>query len=93
VARFCRERMGRACLLCPDISDIDLFRYRQRIIHLDIWDNDTRLWSYEGTKEPSGLDRIDYRFLPSFGSGPGRFLLGFGKPRCTKVDLQWLLSG
>jgi hypothetical protein len=35
LARFCRERMGRACPLCPSISDIDLFRYRQGIIYLD----------------------------------------------------------
>jgi hypothetical protein len=35
LARFCRERTGRACLLCPGISDVDLFRYRQGIIHLD----------------------------------------------------------
>ena len=26
---------GRACPLCPGISDINLFRYRQRIIDLD----------------------------------------------------------
>jgi hypothetical protein len=35
LARFCRERMGRACLLCPGISDVDLFRYREGIIHLN----------------------------------------------------------
>ena len=29
MARFCRERTGRACLLCPGISDVDLFRYRE----------------------------------------------------------------
>jgi hypothetical protein len=26
---------GRACPLCPGISDVNLFGYRQRIIHLD----------------------------------------------------------
>jgi hypothetical protein len=26
---------GRACPLCPGISDINLFRYRQSILHLD----------------------------------------------------------
>jgi hypothetical protein len=35
LARFCRERTGRACLLCPGISDVDLFRYREGIIHLN----------------------------------------------------------
>ena len=35
LARFCRERMGRACLLCPGISDVDLFCYREGIIHLN----------------------------------------------------------
>jgi hypothetical protein len=35
LARFCRELMGRACLLCPGISDVDLFSYREGIIHLD----------------------------------------------------------
>ena len=35
LARFCHERRGRACLLCPSSSDVDLFRYRQRIIYLD----------------------------------------------------------
>jgi hypothetical protein len=28
-------RLGRACPLCPGISDIDLFRYRQGVIDLD----------------------------------------------------------
>jgi hypothetical protein len=35
LARFCRERTGRACLLCPGISDVDLFRYREGVIHLN----------------------------------------------------------
>ena len=35
MARFRRERRGRACLLCPGISDVNLFRYRKRIIHFD----------------------------------------------------------
>ena len=35
VARFCREQMGRACPLCPGISDVDLFRYREGIINLN----------------------------------------------------------
>jgi hypothetical protein len=26
---------GRACPLCPGISDIDLFRYRQSIVYFD----------------------------------------------------------
>lgn len=35
VARFCREQMGRASPLCPGISDVDLFRYREGIINLN----------------------------------------------------------
>ena len=35
MARFCRERLGRACPLCPGISDVDLFRYRKRVIDLN----------------------------------------------------------
>jgi hypothetical protein len=27
--------MGRACPLCPGISDINLFRYREGVIDLD----------------------------------------------------------
>ena len=27
--------MGRACLLCPGISDVNLFRYRQGVIYFD----------------------------------------------------------
>jgi hypothetical protein len=27
--------MGRACPLCPGISDVNLFRYRQGIVHFD----------------------------------------------------------
>jgi hypothetical protein len=27
--------MGRACPLCPGISDVNLFRYRKRIIDFD----------------------------------------------------------
>jgi hypothetical protein len=27
--------MGRACLLCPGDSDINLFGYRERVVHLD----------------------------------------------------------
>jgi hypothetical protein len=29
------RRSGRACRLCPGISDLNLFRYRQSIVHLD----------------------------------------------------------
>ena len=32
---FRRERMGRACRLCPSISDVNLFRYREGIIYLN----------------------------------------------------------
>lgn len=35
MARFCREQMGRASPLCPGISDVDLFRYREGIINLN----------------------------------------------------------
>jgi hypothetical protein len=35
LARFCRERLGRACPLCPGISDVDLFRYRKCVIDLN----------------------------------------------------------
>jgi hypothetical protein len=33
--KFCRCWSGRACLLCPGISDINLVRYRESIIYLD----------------------------------------------------------
>ena len=29
------RKMGRACLLCPGISDINLFRYCRGIVHFD----------------------------------------------------------
>ena len=29
------QRSGRACPLCPGVSDINLFRYRQGIIYFD----------------------------------------------------------
>ena len=35
MTRSCRCEPGRACPLCPGISDINLFRYRKRIIDLD----------------------------------------------------------
>jgi hypothetical protein len=35
MAQICRSKVGRACLLCPRISDIDLFGYREGIIYLD----------------------------------------------------------
>ena len=35
LARSGRLRVGRACPLCPGISDINLFRYRQGVIDLD----------------------------------------------------------
>ena len=35
MARFCRERTGRACLLCPGISDVNLFSYRKRVVDLN----------------------------------------------------------
>jgi hypothetical protein len=35
MARFCRERLGRACPLCPGISDVNLFRYRERVVDLN----------------------------------------------------------
>jgi hypothetical protein len=34
VAQICRSKVGGACLLCPRISDIDLFGYREGIIYL-----------------------------------------------------------
>jgi len=33
--QICRCWSGGACLLCPNISDINLFRYRESIIYLD----------------------------------------------------------
>jgi hypothetical protein len=35
LAKTGRLRVGRACRLCPSISDINLFGYCQRIIDLD----------------------------------------------------------
>jgi hypothetical protein len=35
MARICQSLSGRACPLCPGFSDVNLFGYRQRIIHLD----------------------------------------------------------
>src|SRR5436190_12355862 len=35
LARSGRLEVGRACPLCPGISDIDLFRYCQGVIHFD----------------------------------------------------------
>ena len=35
MALSCRCELGRACPLCPGISDINLFRYREGIIDLD----------------------------------------------------------
>jgi hypothetical protein len=35
VAQTGGKRSGRECPLCPGISDINLFRYRQRIIYFD----------------------------------------------------------
>src|ERR1700738_560395 len=34
-AQSCRSVLGRACPLCPGISDVDLFSYREGIIDLD----------------------------------------------------------
>ncbi len=35
LARNSGKRTGRACLLCPDISDVSLLRYRERVVDLD----------------------------------------------------------
>jgi hypothetical protein len=35
MARTGSRTSGKAYPLCPGISDINLFRYRQRIVHLD----------------------------------------------------------
>ena len=35
IGPICRCGSGRACLLCPGISDVDLFGYREGIIYLD----------------------------------------------------------
>ena len=32
LARSCRCVLGRACPLCPGISDVNLFSYRKRVI-------------------------------------------------------------
>jgi hypothetical protein len=36
VARSGRTRLGRASPLCPGSSDVNLFRYYQGVVHLDI---------------------------------------------------------
>jgi hypothetical protein len=35
MAQSCQCVLGRACPLCPGISDVDLFSYREGIIDLD----------------------------------------------------------
>ena len=35
MARSSRDGMGRACPLCPGISDVNFFRYGKGIVHLD----------------------------------------------------------
>jgi hypothetical protein len=35
MARSCRSKRGRAGLLCPGSSDINLFRYGQGIVYVD----------------------------------------------------------
>jgi len=35
MAQLCENGMGRACLLCPGISDVNLFGYRKGIVNLD----------------------------------------------------------
>jgi hypothetical protein len=38
-----RAKLGRACPLCPGISDINLFRNRKRIVHFDTKASDCAL--------------------------------------------------
>jgi hypothetical protein len=35
LARPCHKLAGRACLLCPGISDVNLLGYRESIVNLD----------------------------------------------------------
>ena len=35
VARLGHRKVGRACPLCPGISDVHLFGYRQGVVDLD----------------------------------------------------------
>ena len=35
VAQNGGKRTGRACPLCPGISDVSLLRYRERVVNLD----------------------------------------------------------
>ena len=35
LAQICRCESGRVCPLCPGISEVDLFGYREGIIYLD----------------------------------------------------------
>ena len=49
----CRSLKGRALLLCPLVSDVDLLRYREGIVHIDaeIPDQTEEILSYEISDE------------------------------------------
>ena len=49
----CRSLKGRALLLCPLVSDVDLLRYGEGIVHIDaeIPDQTEEILSYEISDE------------------------------------------
>ena len=67
--------MGRACLLCPHDSDINLFGNRERIVHLDAeladrtFDFSVAEQELHGSQIPGAA--VDQRCLgPAQGVGP-----------------------
>jgi len=59
MAQICRIQVGRACPLCPGISGVDLFGYREGIIYLDAEHPHGSAHAYSGGKRwPPFPDRI-----------------------------------
>ena len=74
LALVCREPMGRACPLCPGISDVDLFRYCQGVIGFDTLNFSTcqsRRSAIIRHIKINGLsEKLDHKLFESFS---GRF--------------------
>ena len=55
------QRAGRACPLCPGISDINLFRYCEGIIHFDAEISDRALDLCMSEQKLDGPERLPVR--------------------------------
>src|SRR5882724_3994286 len=84
-ATGCGRTSGRACPLCPGISDMDLFRYRQGIIYFDSKISN-RAFDLEGAVDPLDVDATILDRLERVGDLQQPACCGVGVNELARLD-------